>query len=254
MAAGVAQSHNIWEMGQILPDNRLVSRPRRVTRTINSGMHAAARTCKTTEHGSLWGFAKRELAEMCRNGTVRAPSQQIITFLEARKGHHPTADVSVEGVEGFGGFEGVTTLQPYLGHCTRKKVIPKATGPQSVQNMRVGWDPGGIKCQARTSLIQRYDSSGLHYRMQATPQPSRIIFDLPSSGVRTKFTRIRVEQLTGELKMMSGPEESQLGMNSAAVVLISMITSPQRGCGLLGPSSEKYGVQASRSVGSSERS
>ncbi len=42
-------------------------------------------------------------------------------------------------------------------------------------------------------------------------------------------------------------------MNSAAIVLISMITSPQRGCGLLGPPSEKYGVQASLRVGSSKR-
>ena len=32
-----------------------------------------------------------------------------------------------------------------------------------------------------------------------------------------------------------------------------MITSPQRGCGLLGPPSEKYGVQASLRVGSSKR-
>ena len=71
MAAGVATISGRWD--QILLDDRLASRPRRVTRTINSGMHAAARTCKTTEHGSLWGFAKRELAEMCKNGTVRAP-------------------------------------------------------------------------------------------------------------------------------------------------------------------------------------
>ena len=86
LAEWLRVSHNIWEMGQILPDNRLAFRPRRVTRTIDSGMHAATRICTTTEHESLWGFAKLEVAEMCRNGTVRAPSQQIIPPIEAGKG------------------------------------------------------------------------------------------------------------------------------------------------------------------------
>ena len=81
-------------------------------------MHAAARTCKTTEHGSLWGFAKRELAEMCKNGTVRAPLEHHHSKLslswKARKGTHPTADLSAGLIDGDEGVEGVTTLQPYL--------------------------------------------------------------------------------------------------------------------------------------------
>ena len=119
--------------------------------------------------------------------------------------------------------------------------------------MRVGLDPRETKCQAETSLIQGYDSSTLHHlcKQPHNPQgssPTSLLRECAQVHQDTNRTADwRAEDNTGAYR------RSNFGMNSAAIVLISMITSPQRGCGLLGPPSEKYGVQASLRVGSSRR-